>query len=367
MHCVQRPRSLKTGFTLVELLVVIAIIGILVGLLLPAVQSAREAARRMSCGNNLKQLGLALHNYHDTYGKLPPDAIWHGNAKGTTAAVGDQRNYTWLCLILPFIEMNSLHDQINFSLPADTTLTAITVGEETAKELSIAAFLCPSDIQWEIGSKPRGFGVTSYAGNAGWDGHRRKTNDIGRAGVFSFYDSVRISDIKDGTSNTIAVGEVTTVGLAKASTVHRSQGGAGYFRRTSSSVSRGALVASGPWHGHNHAWVTAAGKGNVLMADGSPGPIWGVYGGPNHVCPPVYWTHHAINNEWVGPGSFHAGGAQFTLADASVRFIAETIATGRGSEESTNGEYWNTGKYGNLYGAMHSIYGFDGEEIVRWE
>ena len=102
MSVYHSARSRRRGFTLVELLVVIAIIGILVALLLPAVQAAREAARRMSCSNNLKQLGLALHNYHDIHKTFPPDAIWYGNRKGTTATAGHQRHYTWVTMILPF-------------------------------------------------------------------------------------------------------------------------------------------------------------------------------------------------------------------------------------------------------------------------
>ncbi len=97
----------KSGFTLVELLVVIAIIGILVALLLPAVQAAREAARRMSCGNNLHQIGIALHNYHDTYKSFPPAAIWKREKNGPGSAyagAGSHRNYTWIALILPFME-----------------------------------------------------------------------------------------------------------------------------------------------------------------------------------------------------------------------------------------------------------------------
>jgi prepilin-type N-terminal cleavage/methylation domain-containing protein len=100
----------RIGFTLVELLVVIAIIGILVALLLPAVQAAREAARRMSCGNNLKQIGLSCHNYHDTYKTFPPGNITPGNCCGTPSAA------TWTLFILPFLEQQPLHDRYNFNL-----------------------------------------------------------------------------------------------------------------------------------------------------------------------------------------------------------------------------------------------------------
>ncbi|MDP6554755.1 MAG: DUF1559 domain-containing protein, partial [Pirellulaceae bacterium] len=189
------------GFTLVELLVVIAIIGILVALLLPAVQAAREAARRMSCSNNLKQIGIALHNYHDTYKTFPPDAIWWGGNRKTglsrttnnAGVSGGQRNYTWIALILPFMEQQPLHDRIDFKVPG----LRQNIGNNTElQSVVLPAFLCPSDPTYgdkpQAGdsTSPQGFGYTSYAGNAGWDRHRRWLNDQRRAGVFTLIDPV---------------------------------------------------------------------------------------------------------------------------------------------------------------------------------
>jgi prepilin-type N-terminal cleavage/methylation domain-containing protein len=141
------PR-LRRGFTLVELLVVIAIIGILVALLLPAVQAAREAARRMSCSNNLKQISLGLHNYHDTYKTFPPDAIWYGNPKGTQAASGDQRHFTWITLLLPFIEQAPLHDAIDFRLPGlNQLVSAGSGGPVPLQSVQLEVVTCPSDTE----------------------------------------------------------------------------------------------------------------------------------------------------------------------------------------------------------------------------
>src|SRR6056297_3670109 len=107
----------RTGFTLVELLVVIAIIGVLVGLLLPAVQAAREAARRMSCSNNMKQLGLALHNYHDTHNEFPYSVALSGSIESGSAAPGpNTRNHRGWLLILPFIEQQNLQEQLDLRL-----------------------------------------------------------------------------------------------------------------------------------------------------------------------------------------------------------------------------------------------------------
>ncbi len=346
----------KQGFTLVELLVVIAIIGILVALLLPAVQAAREAARRMQCSNNLKQLGLALHNYHDTYKTFPPDAIWHGNRPGTVQAAQDVRNYTWIAMMLPFVEQGAFYDQINFSLPALAELNRIQVAGSPALALTMNFLQCPSDPGFN--APPRGIAITSYAGNAGWDSYRRKYGDSGRAGVFTFYDNTRMQDIVDGTSNTVMVAEVTLRGLTSGS---QWRGGTGRLRTSTSSVSRAALLATAAWSGWNHSWTLAENKGNVLAADGASAPIWSTYGGPNHIMPPVYYDHYAPNVEWPGPGSKHPGGLQVTLGDASTRFIPNTIDTGTNQSGSN-------GANGNVWVSMHTIEGANaGDSPFSWD
>jgi prepilin-type N-terminal cleavage/methylation domain-containing protein len=344
-------RTKNRGFTLVELLVVIAIIGILVALLLPAVQAAREAARRMQCGNNLKQLAIALHNYHDTYKTFPPDAIWSGNLRGTTPSATTVRNYTWIALVLPFIEQTALHNKIDFRLPAISQFTNLQVDGEPALGLMLPALQCPSDYKWDV--PPRGFGTSSYSGNGGWAHHRYKRGDVFRAGVFPLYDPVRLGDITDGTTNTAMLSETTTRGFCCRPTgVHRSAGGVGRLRNSSGSVTRAAFVAPGAWHGENHTWILEAGKGRLLRADGSAGGFWGPYGSPNHILLPLYWWHHAINNEWVGPASMHPGGAQFALADASVRFISHTISVGQAAQGGNNE---SLGINGNIWAALHNI------------
>src|SRR3954452_14620659 len=111
---IARPRR---GFTLIELLVVIAIIAVLIALLLPAVQAAREAARRIQCANNMKQLGLALHNYHDVNNGLPPGRIWSGT--GFPTIFSGQQNTTWFCLMLPMFEQGVLANAFNYALGAE--------------------------------------------------------------------------------------------------------------------------------------------------------------------------------------------------------------------------------------------------------
>lgn len=355
----------RMGFTLVELLVVIAIIGVLVALLLPAIQAAREAARRMSCGNNMKQLGLALHNYHDTYKTFPPDAIWHGNPRGTTPSAATVRNYTWIAMVLPFIEQAPLHAQIDFRRPALIELNRIQVGGGPAIGLMLPALLCPSDPVFQ--SPPRGIGITSYAGNAGWDHHRRKYGDTWRAGVFSFYDATGLQDVRDGTSNTVMLGEVTTRGYCcrpAPTNNSRWQGGSGRLRHARQAVSRTALIATSAHSGWNHAWVMSEGKGPVHRADGTSGALWGQWTSPNHLHPPTYYPHYAMNVEWPAPGSLHPGGAQFALVDASVRFVSSTISTGRAVSGGQNANY---GINGNVWFAIHTIEGINDRRSNRVE
>ena len=143
--------SLRRGFTLIELLVVIAIIAILIALLLPAVQQAREAARRTQCKNNLKQIGLALHNYHDTHNQFPASCVNPGsylaNAGGFVPA-GMIRNHTGYLFLLPMLEQSNLYNQINFSLPTGKAdWNGVGGGGEQAvlAKVKIPAFECPSD------------------------------------------------------------------------------------------------------------------------------------------------------------------------------------------------------------------------------
>ena len=150
-------RRLRRGFTLVELLVVIAIIGILVALLLPAVQSAREAARRTQCVNNLKQLGLAAHNFHDTQGALPPNRLANNSADLT------KWNWvTWGVILLPYIEQQNYYDQWDVTIPYENHAEAVT-------KRAVATYYCPSRRQPGIdfsNDKPAG-GLTDYAACAG--------------------------------------------------------------------------------------------------------------------------------------------------------------------------------------------------------
>ena len=184
----------RSAFTLVELLVVIAIIGVLVALLLPAVQYAREAANRMSCTNNLKQIGLALHNYHDVHKRLPPGWI------GATEDPASQNGWGWASMILPQMEQGPLFDQIDFNVHVADASNA------DVRAVVIPSFLCPSDgneEQWEHDGLT--FARSNYVASFG-------TFPIEDApsngnGVFYRLSKTKFASITDGLSNTLFIGE----------------------------------------------------------------------------------------------------------------------------------------------------------------
>mgnify|MGYP002528120846 CR=1 FL=1 len=344
-------RKERRGFTLVELLVVIAVIGILVALLLPAVQAAREAARRMSCSNNMKQIGLAIHNYHDSFKTFPPDGIWFSGPQST--AKNDPRHFTWIALILPFVEQQPLHDSINFKLPG----YAQTAADGTLlRSVEISSFHCPSDLLISP-QEAWGFSTTSYAGNAGWDRHRRSYNDQRRAGPFTLMDPVKLSDFIDGTSNTILVGEVTKAGMCcrpQPIASSRWQGGSGQVRsQRRSKVARALLVAPASWNS-SHAWVLEAGLGPIKDAQGNVGQIWRPWARQPYILSPVYYDHYSMNVNWPGAASMHPGGANFCISDASVRFIPQTISTGQAVRGGADA---NLGRNGNVWVAAHTYMG----------
>lgn len=209
--------TLRQGFTLVELLVVIAIIGVLIALLLPAVQAAREAARRSSCSNNLKQIGLGLHNYHDINQKFPPGCVNDYQAS-------DHGNWGWAALILPFIEQENAYAQAGVT---DLTLAAACddATRVAVMQNTFEGFLCPSatnpatttrDIDKLSGGNVY-LAISNYVGNGGtWRLYSTPSvaaaagRSVGTCnGVFWADSEVGFRDITDGTSNTIIVGERT--------------------------------------------------------------------------------------------------------------------------------------------------------------
>jgi prepilin-type N-terminal cleavage/methylation domain-containing protein len=322
------------GFTLVELLVVIAIIGVLVAMLLPAVQAAREAARRSSCQNNLRQVGIALQNYHDT-NKRFPSVAYLTRPTGTPGQVG-AFHHTWLTSILPFIEQDPLHKSINFNLPAFN---------QPVRSTTVKILHCPSDGANEDPFEMHNIAKTNYAGSEGyhwwtdamffdpaWGSPWNQLQGRGSyAGVFQIGKTNDMADIKDGTSNTVAVCEVDSHGWGGGPIWTM---GTGQPNQPQWGPARAAFVWIGV-HGHSvQPPFRAPDDSGAAAMDAwwvhsfTPPPGDPPAGDPK-VVGPSYITAWGVNTEWPGAGSDHAGNiVQFARCDGSVGQVSNSTAWG---------------------------------------
>jgi prepilin-type N-terminal cleavage/methylation domain-containing protein/prepilin-type processing-associated H-X9-DG protein len=356
------PSHMRAAFTLVELLVVIAIIGVMVGLLLPAVQAAREAARRMSCSNNMKQLGLALHNYHDTFQKFP---YRQGGTAGATATAGNQTRGSGLTMLLPFIEQNSLYDQIRVPL----TFNGVdypAFGDNAADasvyphwSFDIPSFICPSSPRLKLLGGGR-FGLVHY-GLSGGDSsifitHRAPSsaaNATNRVrGPFGRLTSRRFADLLDGTSNTIMIGEITTQigGRAFLGATLRGQG----MAVIDTPAACLALV--------DPSTREYVGTGTVSPARGQRWASGSVcYISVNTILPPnspsCSWEADFESAGLYPVTSRHPGGAHVLLGDGSVRLISDSIDTGNLSLPSPDAAATGGRSPYGVWGALGSMSG----------
>lgn len=312
-------RKTRSGFTLVELLVVIAIIGILVGLLLPAVQMAREAARRMSCSNNMKQLGLAIANYESQFKTFPPQAIFgNGQIPGIPQT---QYHHTWIVMTLPFFEQQALYDSINKRAPIWPQ--AITPTESVVSK-SIPVLRCPTDGELGSSTMSHDIAITTYAGTEGyhwWPNAYIDQNwwavnpryDVrgpvaDYSGLFTVEKTNGFENVVDGTSNTIAIAETSAAGY-KWGPIWTS--GTGVPRVGGEAVFRSALVAPG------HAGTTTQ-SGKYLWPDGSAAIPGGWFRAGPHSYTPTYLSAWGPNSEWPGASSLHPGIIMCARVDGSV-------------------------------------------------
>ncbi len=183
--------SKRRGFTLIELLVVIAIIGVLIALLLPAVQAAREAARRAQCLNNLRQIGLALHGYHDVNNRFPP-----GGWEWRPSPASTKRQIAWSALLLPWVEQRAVYDSLNLDLAYDAP------ANRTGGATALGVFLCPSSRR--VSEIVGGLGACDYGG---LNGERITGPNNPPKGAFLYDDPLPLSAIRDGTSTTLGISE----------------------------------------------------------------------------------------------------------------------------------------------------------------
>lgn len=283
-----------TGFTLIELLVVIAIIAVLVALLLPAVQQAREAARRISCRNNLKQLGLALHNYHDAHSVFAPG--WMQPSIPDVDG-GFAERWAWSVFILPQLEQPALYQ----ALQVNDGGQPIPSGADPRTQTVLSVFLCPSDPGGSLNeSYPDVNGdfypKSNYPGVHG-EGEEVSTLINDQNGLFGKASRVRIADISDGTSQTFAVGE-----------------------RDARSRGQGVFGSLGDPFRHAAVWIRA------MPRPGSITPTTQHGRSVTGICTSLPGSTRVLNGASSrGFGSAHIGGAQFLLADGSVRFISDSI------------------------------------------
>ena len=309
------------GFTLIELLVVIAIIAVLVALLLPAVQQAREAARRSACKNNFKQVGLAMHNYHDTFQVFAPEMWWYGGTPypGGSAATSNfaLMGPSWLVAMLPNLDQAPLWNQFNQNLPVTNSANALVVSTV------VPVFACPSDPNANPGNLCRNMtdqngtvipmargniGASGYGGNIGnvnWN----SVSSLGR-GLMGYNSSSGVRDVTDGTSNTVASWEL-----------------------------RAGWNVSDP----RGVWASGRTGGGLIQNCMNPGnstgsgDCYGINEG-NHSNGDDVWSNgQAIDNPQIGmgawnggdgqagPKSLHVGGVHALLTDGSVRFISQNI------------------------------------------
>ncbi|GAA4435976.1 DUF1559 domain-containing protein [Bremerella cremea] len=297
---------MRSAFTLVELLVVIAIIGVLIALLLPAVQQAREAARRSQCRNNLKQIGLALHNYHDVFHGMPPSTVRapYTESSGWFGKPG----WGWGALILPYVEQPALHEQLGVTSNRLTNYATITNMIELT-QTSLPVYLCPSSPAPELNAqfKKNAFATKDVPATSNYKGVFGSFNEGATSGgpsdcpsgwyrgycfgaetgIFGGGSHTRFRDITDGTSNTLTVGEVTYGDLGDG-------------------IDRMAAVWVGMYDGSGYS-------GNDQVVRVTQESL-------------ANTTARRINGTFRNAySSHHPGGAQFVFGDGSVHFLPETI------------------------------------------
>jgi prepilin-type N-terminal cleavage/methylation domain-containing protein/prepilin-type processing-associated H-X9-DG protein len=332
----------RRGFTLIELLVVIAIIAVLIALLLPAVQAAREAARRAQCVNNMKQIGLALHNYHQVNDVFPMGAT---SAMYNLGVFAPKQNLSYLAALLPFLEQMQTYNALNFNWGCEDSSTALCyVINSTGTNAKIAAFCCPSDPNAGVPDHNNTSNTNNYYGCVGttmnWSQITTSTATTtasvnwASTGFFTFHRSYGIRDAVDGTSNTIALAEAV-VGNQSVQPKSKPIGmtGVGGLQGTMLlDAEQSPALALADIQACNQAWLNGSGP------DRQRGENW-AHGCMdmtlfNTIATPNFNGGKWTNCSSIGSGalsnisnsnSYHPGGVNVTMGDGSVKFIKDSI------------------------------------------
>jgi prepilin-type N-terminal cleavage/methylation domain-containing protein/prepilin-type processing-associated H-X9-DG protein len=322
MICCRRRYVRTCGFTLIELLVVIAIIALLVGLLLPAVQAAREAARRAHCDNNLKQIGIALYGYHDALGCFPPASYsWSPWDLGTNCA-NQNRSHGLFTYILPYMEQAAVYNSVNFVFAVGISNSGTQYGvqpgfiQTTALSVVVSTFVCPSDSRRTQDTTGNDsycpYSPGSYGANCGtWDTVHYFTcpSYLETDGAFSRDFVYRTADIQDGTSRTMFVGETSRF-LNDPETFF------GFWNRVTSFNGRVFPTTNRP---QGLGLTAPRPNANLLVPD------------PPKILPIEAWLDPALAPLTREAGQFgfrsqHPGGVNFLFGDGSVKFIKNSIS-----------------------------------------
>lgn len=314
----------RSGFTLIELLVVMAVIGILVSLLLPAIQAARESSRRMSCTNNLRQLGIALHNHENSLREFPSGVIRRKWDKQPTWSAG---HWAWgvFANLLPYIEQSSLHDQLHLDKPLLGAPPAFQILPEHRGLVSksVGLFLCPSDFARVLDERYRPLNYVACLGSGVKTVTQSAGTDRDADGVFFANSRTRPRDIVDGLSNTIVFSE-TTLG--------RGSPGPDGFTVTGPAVNpQEVWAALMPWEvtaltdtSCQSAGAFGVTRGNTWAATSHLSGFFNTYLSPNSRRADCI-IHFRFSPGWVAARSRHPGGVNVAFADGAVRFVSDSV------------------------------------------
>ncbi|MDO5310031.1 MAG: DUF1559 domain-containing protein [Planctomycetia bacterium] len=364
--------STRRGFTLVELLVVIAIIGILIGLLLPAVQAAREAARRMQCTNNMKQIGLAIHNFSDSLDRVP-NQYWDPLFTGDSYSSADTRLTGRLSAhvaLLPYMEQGAIYDQIIAKLDGSCDyhlLTSSTYPDGFGTNPAAAplnCFICPSDGNADVsGTEHMGRCNYAYCGGDTTTCNAKRTDYVNankvhtkKRGVFVSGDQggkIKLAVIKDGTSNTMALSEIAVTDHTDATDDDASTGVA----KLSSLYSKAPIECLNTRNSdHTLSGTTFAVKGSRWSDAGGANTNFVACLPPN--APSCAGTNIDSNSAcqnaimMITAGSNHTAGVNVLMMDGSVRFVSETVDCGDTSYSDYANDHYSGASMHGVWGAL---------------